>query len=48
MSSKLPQSPADAIGLRLYENGFEAENISGGMLARSVLMKAEMVPGSLD
>ncbi|MCJ7445788.1 MAG: FAD-dependent oxidoreductase [Methanotrichaceae archaeon] len=32
----------------LLQNGFKARNISGGMLARSVLMKAEIVPGSLD
>jgi len=32
----------------LLQNGFKAKNISGGMLARSVLMKAEIVPGSLD
>jgi NADPH-dependent 2,4-dienoyl-CoA reductase/sulfur reductase-like enzyme/rhodanese-related sulfurtransferase len=32
----------------LLQNGFKAKNISGGMLARSVLMKKEIVPGSLD
>jgi rhodanese-related sulfurtransferase len=32
----------------LLQNGFKAKNISGGMLARSVLMKEEIVPGSLD
>ena len=32
----------------LLQNGFKARNISGGMLARSVLMKTEIVPGSLD
>ena len=32
----------------LLQNGFKAKNISGGMLARSVLMKTEIVGGSLD
>jgi rhodanese-related sulfurtransferase len=32
----------------LLQNGFKAKNVSGGMLARSVLMKEEIVPGSLD
>jgi NADPH-dependent 2,4-dienoyl-CoA reductase/sulfur reductase-like enzyme/rhodanese-related sulfurtransferase len=32
----------------LLQNGFKAKNISGGMLARSVLMKEKIVPGSLD
>ena len=32
----------------LLQNGFKARNISGGMLARSVLLKTEIVPGSLD
>ena len=32
----------------LLQNGFKAKNISGGMLARSVRMKTEIVGGSLD